>query len=221
MTRRITVLFAALLLVFAAACGGGGVEENGADNNDNGGNDVKGGVTTTAEDDGGDGDATTTTAEDDGGDDGGDAGDVPAGQDPNQILGEDADFDALIEDCFDGNLFACDALFIVTPVGSDAERYAETCGGRLDEGEISGGGCAEEFDAEVPDGLEPGQLGDDVDLDRLADGCFGGDFEECDDLFADSPIDSDYEAYAEACGGRLPNNDLGFEIDCVDVFELD
>ena len=213
MTRRITVLLAVLLLVFAAACGGGGVEENGGGDNDNGGNDVKGDATTTTAED--DGDATTTTAEDDGGN----AGDVPQGQDPEQILGVDEEFDPLIEDCFDGNLFACDALFIVTPVGSDAERYAETCGGRLDEGDISGGGCAEEFDAEVPDGEEPGSLGDEVDLDRLADGCFGGDFGDCDELFAESDVDSDYEQYSQTCGGRLEDNDV-VSNNCAAVFEL-
>jgi hypothetical protein len=217
MTRRITLLFAALLVVFAAACGGSGVEESGGD----GGDEVKG-ADVTDEDDGEDEDASTTTVDDDEDEDDGDGddGDVPPGQDPEQILGEDPEFDPLIEDCFDGNLFACDALFIVTDVGSDAERYAETCGGRLDSGDILGGECAEEFDAEVPDGLEPGELGDDADLDRLAEGCFDGDFDDCDELFADSPIDSDYEAYAEACGGRLSNNDLGFDFDCVQVFEL-
>lgn len=205
MTRRLTLLFAALLLVLAACGGGGGgVEENGG--GDNGGGDVKGG------------DATTTTADDNGGNDiGGGGDDLPAGQDPEPILGEDDDFDALAGACFEENMFACDALFTVTPAESDIESYAQTCGGRIDE--VDGApACAEEFNQEIPEGQNPGELGDDPDLDALADGCFEGDMDDCDQLFGDSPSDSDYEAYAEACGGRLPTNDLGFTLDCAIVF---
>ena len=55
---------------------------------------------------------------------------------------------------------------------------------------------------DVPEAQEPGDLGDDAELDALAQECFEGDFGACDQLFFDSPIDSDYEAYGDSCGGR-------------------
>ena len=55
---------------------------------------------------------------------------------------------------------------------------------------------------DVPEAQEPGDLGDDAELDALAQDCFEGDFGACDQLFFDSPIDSDYEAYGDSCGGR-------------------
>ena len=56
--------------------------------------------------------------------------------------------------------------------------------------------------ADVPDAQEPGDLGDDAELDALAQDCFEGDFGACDQLFFDSPVDSDYGAYGDSCGGR-------------------
>ncbi|MBA2282883.1 MAG: hypothetical protein M3527_02815 [Actinomycetota bacterium] len=38
----------------------------------------------------------------------------------------------LADACFEGDLAACDDLWNVTPVGSDGETYAESCGGRVD-----------------------------------------------------------------------------------------
>lgn len=212
MFRRMILLLASLLLVVAAACGGGGVEEEG---DGGGGDDIKGAVN---DDEDEDEDATTTTEEDEDEDDENDldaGGDVPDGQDPSQILGSDDDVDAFIEDCFEGNLFACDTLFLVTSGGSDQEAYGLTCGGRVDEGDVPSEECAEEFDQELPDGVNPGDLGDDADLDRAAEGCFDGDFVDCQDLFDGSLFDSAYEAYAQACGGRLPNNDLMYTDDAV------
>lgn len=55
---------------------------------------------------------------------------------------------------------------------------------------------------DVPEAEEPGDLGDDAALDALAQDCFDGDFGACDQLFFDSPADSDYEAYGDSCGGR-------------------
>lgn len=39
--------------------------------------------------------------------------------------------DALTQDCSDGSGLACDALYEVSPIGSDYEAYGATCGGRL------------------------------------------------------------------------------------------
>jgi hypothetical protein len=161
-------------------------------------------TTTTQQDDdtttteGGDDDTTTT----EGGDDE-PSGDLPQGQIPGDL--ESAEFDALGASCQEGDMGACDALWVTTPVGSVAEAYGGSCGGRLDE--LVNGGCGEEFEGEwdLPDAQAPGDLGSDSDLDELVDECESGDMFACDDLYGDSDSGSDYEAYAITCGGRLPS----------------
>lgn len=127
---------------------------------------------------------------------------VPAGEDPSGLLGDDPELDELAGACFDGDLFACDTLFLRTEVGSDLEAYSQTCGGRI-ERQDGAPGCAARFDAEAPDAEAPGELGADPELDALADSCFEGDAGACDDLYLRSPVDSAYEAYGATCGGRL------------------
>lgn len=58
-------------------------------------------------------------------------------------------------------------------------------------------------------------LGDDAELDVLAQECFGGDPGACDDLFLESDVGSDYEAYGSTCGGRLA---LGSDGGCESQF---
>jgi hypothetical protein len=64
-----------------------------------------------------------------------------------------------------------------------------------------------------PPAVPPTDLGEDPALDALADLCFVGDIVSCDQLFAESPIDSPYEEFADTCGGR---NEAGFI--CVDLY---
>jgi hypothetical protein len=195
MTRRLVFVFAALFLVLAAC--GGGVEENGGAD-----------VTVDTKPDTPDTTAgTATTAPDDGGDEG-----IPPGQDPRNILGDDEALNTLANQCFEGDMDACDQLFSDTPVDSDLEAYAQTCGGRIEE-QDGAPDCATRFVA-VGDPQQPGDLTDDPTLSDssaeeisrfgdLADQCFDGDFAACDDLFLETPIDSDFEAYGRSCGGRL------------------
>jgi hypothetical protein len=61
---------------------------------------------------------------------------------------------------------------------------------------------------DVPEPTEPGDLGDDQALDRLARACAEGRFPSCDTLFFDSPPESEYEAYGDTCGGRNEPGDL-------------
>lgn len=49
---------------------------------------------------------------------------------------------------------------------------------------------------------EPDGLGDDAALDALAEECYDGDMAACDELFTESPLDSEYEAYGDSCAGR-------------------
>ena len=52
-------------------------------------------------------------------------------------------------------------------------------------------------------------LGDDPQLDALAEECFDGDPSSCDDLYRDSDVGSDYEEYGGTCGGRTGSGQLG------------
>jgi hypothetical protein len=51
-------------------------------------------------------------------------------------------------------------------------------------------------------GDQPLRHGDDPVLDRLWSRCAAGDGSACDELFTQSPIGSEYEAFALTCGGR-------------------
>ena len=64
-------------------------------------------------------------------------------------------------------------------------------------------------DIEVPDPERPGDLGDDVLLDRYADECFDGDISSCDDLFRESFLGSGYEKYGSSCGERTKRGQAG------------
>jgi hypothetical protein len=146
--------------------------------------------TTTTEDD------ETTTTEDD--DEPSSSG-LPDAETPPSF--DDAAFDALGATCEEGDLVACDVLFAITPVGSDAEAYGATCGGRNEE---IPGQCAGEYEWDLPAAQAPGDLGDNATFDALASDCESGDLVACDDLYGQTPAGSDYEAYGRTCGGRLP-----------------
>ena len=127
---------------------------------------------------------------------------------PPDGLGDDPDLDALAGECFAGDLLACDHLFLESPVDSAYEDYGDTCGGRQEAGtgewcELGvgdiGSGTPGTGEPVVPD-----DLGDDPALDQLADDCYRGDMQACDDLYWDSAIGSAYEDYGNTCGGRVP-----------------
>jgi hypothetical protein len=190
----LVVLFAALFSLALVACG-----------DDDGGIEADDTTTTTKAEEGGDegGDDDTDTTDDDGGEFDPDArAELPDGQQPGD-LGDGPAFDALAESCFDGDMAACDILYLETPVDSNSEAYGDTCGGREEEADSSAD-CSTTYDWVAPDPQQPGELGSDDDLDALAQECFEGDFGDCEDLYSESEVGSDYEAYALTCGGRLP-----------------
>ena len=128
---------------------------------------------------------------------------------PPEDLGDDPDLDALAQSCFEGDLVACDHLFLQSPVDSDYEAYGDTCGGRQEPG--TGGYCGLETDAgptEPPSGepVPPEGLGTDPALDALAQSCYAGDMEACDDLYGSAESGSAYHVYGDTCGGRQPEN---------------
>lgn len=60
-------------------------------------------------------------------------GGVPAAADPRAVIpeyGSDPMFDALADACEQGEMQACDDLFIESPLGSGYEAYGDTCGQR-------------------------------------------------------------------------------------------
>ena len=69
-------------------------------------------------------------------------------------------------------------------------------------------------DGSGSDGDVPGS--DDPALSDLADACGGGDMAACDDLWVDTDVGSDLEAFAETCGGLDPAG--GHWGDCEEMF---
>ena len=52
----------------------------------------------------------------------------------------------------------------------------------------------------------PYTYGDDADLDKEWDACEAGSGTACDDLFWQSPVGSEYEAFGNTCGNRMELN---------------
>lgn len=115
-------------------------------------------------------------------------GDLPDA-DSSSGLGDNATFDALAADCEDGDLGACDDLYLQTAVGSDYEAYGSTCGGRIAPVQ---GMCEEELGQ--GGGLEGSDEGD-ADDD-------GGDGDEVTDGLGDDILTEDEDA-----SGSTPSGD--------------
>lgn len=102
-------------------------------------------------------------------------------------------FDALQAACSAENWAACDELYRQTPSGSEYETFGDTCGGRTDGTEP----CI----SVLGDGVDPGDpmtRGSSAGLDALWTACEGGNAEACSLLYIESPIDSEYEQFAES-----------------------
>jgi hypothetical protein len=65
--------------------------------------------------------------------------------------------------------------------------------------------------------MTPDGLGDDPALDELAQGCYDGDMQACDDLYARSVSDSLYELYGGTCAGRQDVSEVD-TVFCTDAF---
>jgi hypothetical protein len=65
--------------------------------------------------------------------------------------------------------------------------------------------------------MTPDGLGADPALDQLAQGCYDGDMQACDDLYARSESDSLYELYGGTCAGRQDVSAVD-EVFCTDAF---
>ncbi len=107
--------------------------------------------------------------------------------------GDDAYFDGLWDACANGNMDACNQLYYESPAGSEYEAFGSTCG--YTEG-WTNGGCT----GGSSGGGAAYTYGDDAYLDGLWDACSGGDMEACDQLYYESPVDSEYETFGATCG---------------------
>jgi hypothetical protein len=72
--------------------------------------------------------------------------------------------------------------------------------------------------AAIPEATEtPDGLGDDPVLDELAQSCYDGDMQACDDLYSQSEEDSAYELYGGTCAGRQEVS-ASDTVYCTDAF---
>ena len=123
----------------------------------------------------------------------------------------DSFVDDLGEDAFKGVDFdAADPLEELQQAFiSSGPKAIEEC--NIDESAL--GGATDTTDTTVSSGGQ-GAYGSDPTLDALYDECEGGDYAACDELFFESPNDSEYEAFGDTCGER--NEPSG---ECVALYE--
>ena len=100
--------------------------------------------------------------------------------------GDDDYLDDLYDSCADGDNWACQTLWEESPIDSEYESFALTCGGR---------NCEIETPNTVPWG------GGSLDLDALYADCSDGNDDAC-VLLSDLSPDSEIREYAKTCGGR-------------------
>lgn len=143
---------------------------------------------------------------------------VTSSSDGPQAYGDDEKLDALWDECEEGNWKSCDELFMDSALGSEYETFAASCGDRIETEDFCVAIADDLNDVEPEttktDGDEPNDYGDDEALDKLWDACADEDWESCDQLFQDSPMDSAYEAFGASCGERTET-----EEDCATAME--
>lgn len=84
---------------------------------------------------------------DDDGDGGGSGGDssIPAASSEPEGLGDDAELDEYAEECYDGDMEACDDLYRESPRSSAYELYGGTCAGRQPNADAAEVFCVDAF----------------------------------------------------------------------------
>lgn len=123
--------------------------------------------------------------------------------------GNDPQLDALHDSCEAGNYEACDDLYLRSDQGTEYQSFGNTCGNRNEPGRF----CVEIYQ-QRPAPRVISSYGDDPELDALAERCEAADFGACDELYRVSPFGSEYEQYADTCGGR---NDPGLGL-CSELY---
>jgi hypothetical protein len=106
--------------------------------------------------------------------------------------GDDPTLDELYDGCVAGSLADCDMLFLVSDFGSEYENMAVTCGGLVEEIDLTLT-CM-------------GAVQDFSESDDLAMQCESGFFIACDAYFNITVVGSEEEALAASCGGIRDTN---------------
>jgi hypothetical protein len=125
---------------------------------------------------------------------------------------------ALVGACSNGDMQACDTLFMDSEDGSKAEAFGSSCGNRGDGKDSS---CVEVLDSPstgdyVPTGKAfSGSTPTDAKVKTLVNACALGSMNSCDALLFAAPQGSQPFAYGQQCGGRSQSKDL-----CVEQFGL-
>ena len=119
--------------------------------------------------------------------------------------GDNATFDALWDACAAEDWASCDQLYLDSPLGSEYEAFGDTCGNRTEGNQL----CVDELGSGAAPS-EPNAFGDDATLDALYTACMAEDWQACDDLYLQSGIGTEYEAFGDTCGNRTDGS-----ADCV------
>ncbi|MCC5952731.1 MAG: hypothetical protein JJU45_11615 [Acidimicrobiia bacterium] len=121
--------------------------------------------------------------------------------DEAMTFGDNIYLDLLWAACEVGDVQGCNALYVVSALGSDYETFGFTCGERVDEGDMEG--CLELLG---PSNIVAAQtFGDDEFLDALWLDCDAGDGVACELMYRISGEGSDYESLGATCGNRVPD----------------
>lgn len=121
--------------------------------------------------------------------------------------------------CGEGDMQACETLFLDSAERSDAEAWGLTCGG-LDEDD-EGLSCLDRHDSASTGDYVPlavayrGATPSDDIVAQLVQKCGEGSMNACDALLVSSAEGSEPYEYGELCGGRSDDTAL-----CVDQFGL-
>jgi hypothetical protein len=120
-----------------------------------------------------------------------------------------AEFAALAQACFDGDMASCDELFNTTPSNSVDEAYGDSCAGRIADGRRFDLECIDVFPGPQP-------FGADVVDQSSAQACFDGDMNVCDAMLgSDNQADQQYGFF---CGGRIDATAADTDALCVAIF---
>lgn len=120
--------------------------------------------------------------------------DVPFG------YGDDAQLDALVDDCTGGDMDACDELFWAAGFGTDYEAVASSCGGHSHS---AYGTCA--WAASMEAEAAEQAASEAAALAAFASSCEGGDMQACDDLSWEADYGTAEYDLAQTCGGHYPD----------------
>ena len=113
--------------------------------------------------------------------------------------GDDAELDALWNQCAASGTDVCDELFNRSASGSEYEAFANSCGGRGVQVACAPGSAGTNGQSA---NSSPSNYGDDAALDALWDQCAGGDGQACAALVFQAPVGSAYAEFGGSCGNR-------------------